>query len=201
MSASASSSPASPPLTPPVTESISASEPPSPVEVPAKPAVGDLLGRVVEFEEAHYMLEKLLGAGGMGEVYLARRVVDAGEVQWNTADLAAIKVVRRDVAAVFGEDMKAFADEARLHWHLSHPNVVEVRGVAEANGTLYVLMEYLEGHDLRMLLMAAEGLGKRLPESAVCNILAQVADALDYVHRATDDVGTPLHIVHRDVSP
>ncbi|HZN91105.1 MAG TPA: serine/threonine-protein kinase [Myxococcales bacterium] len=195
MSASTSSSPASPPLTPPVTESISASELPSPAETP----VGDLLGRMVEFEEAHYLLEKLLGAGGMGEVYLARRVVDAGDVQWNTADLAAIKVVRRDLAPVL--DVKTFADEARLHWHLRHPNVVEVRGVTEADGTLYVLMEYLEGHDLRMLLMAAESLGKRLAESAVCNILAQVADALDYVHRATDDVGTSLHVVHRDVSP
>ncbi|HYV50042.1 MAG TPA: serine/threonine-protein kinase [Myxococcaceae bacterium] len=159
--------------------------------------MGDLLGREVDFEEAHYMLEKLLGAGGMGEVYLARRVVESGAVQWTTADLAAIKVVRRDVAAIFGEDVKTFADEARLHWHLNHPNVVPVRGVTEADGTLYVLMEYLEGYDLRLLLKV----GTQLSEGAVCNILAQVADALDYVHRATDESGKPLHIVHRDVSP
>jgi serine/threonine protein kinase len=52
-----------------------------------------------------------------------------------------------------------------------------------------------------MLLKVAAGLGTRLSEGAVCNILAQVADALDYVHRATDESGKPLHIVHRDVSP
>ena len=155
----------------------------------------------MDFDEAHYVLEKLLGVGGMGEVYLARRVVDAGPLQWSTADLVAIKVVRRDMAAYFGADTKEFADEARLHWHLSHPNVVPVRGIIEADGTLYVLMEYLEGYDLRTLLKAAEDLGTRLSNAAVCNILAQVADALDYVHRATDESGKPLHIVHRDVSP
>ena len=173
----------------------------APTKAPAKPEVGDLRGQEVAFAEAHYVLEKLLGVGGMGEVYLARRVVAAGPVQWSTADLAAVKVVRRDVAAYFGEDLKSFADEARLHQYLSHPNVVAVRGVTQSDGTLYVLMEYLEGHDLRILLKVAESLGARLSNAAVCNILAQVADALDYVHRATDALGKPLHIVHRDVSP
>jgi len=201
MSASTSSASPSPPLTPLVTEPAAEIDSRTPTKSPAMPMVGELAGQEVDFGEAHYVLEKLLGVGGMGEVYLARRVVDAGVMQWGTADLAAIKVVRRDVAAHFGADMQAFADEARLHRYLSHPNVVPVRGVAEAEGTLYVLMEYLEGHDLRTLLKVAESLGVRLSNGAVCNILAQVADALDYVHRATDESGKPLHIVHRDVSP
>jgi len=197
VSASTSSSSLSPPLTPPVTEHAAELDSRAPTKAPAKPEVGDLAGREVDFGEAHYVLEKLLGVGGMGEVYLARRTVAAGAIQWSTADLAAIKVVRRDVAAYFGADMKAFADEARLHRHLNHPNVVPVRGVTELDGTLYVLMEYLEGHDLRMLLKVAQ----KLSDAATCNILAQVADALDYVHRATDESGKLLHIVHRDVSP
>jgi serine/threonine protein kinase len=201
LSASTSSSSPSPPLTPPVTEPASELDSEAPTKAPAKPEVGDLAGQGVTFGEAHYVLGKLLGVGGMGEVYLARRVVDAGGVQWNTADLAAIKVVRRDVAAYFGEDLKDFADEARLHRYLNHPNVVPVRDVTQVEGTLYVLMEYLEGHDLRLLLKVAESLETRLSDAAVCNILAQVADALDYVHRATDESGKPLHIVHRDVSP
>jgi len=204
LSASASSSSPSPPLTPPVTESAEAeldSQASVSTKAPGKPEVGDLRGLEVAFAEAHYMLEKLLGVGGMGEVYLARRVVAAGPVQWSTADLAAVKVVRRDVAAYFGEDLKSFADEARLHQHLSHPNVVAVKGVTQSDGTLHVLMEYLEGQDLRILLKVAASLGTRLSNAAVCNILAQVADALDYVHRATDELGKPLHIVHRDVSP
>jgi len=204
LSASASSSSPSPPLTPPVTEPAEAeldSQASAPTKAPGKPEVGDLRGQEVAFAEAHYVLENLLGVGGMGEVYLARRVVAAGPVQWSTADLTAVKVVRRDVAAYFGEDLKSFADEARLHQYLSHPNVVAVKGVTQLDGTLYVLMEYLEGQDLRILLKVAESLGTRLSNAAVCNILAQVADALDYVHRATDESGKPLHIVHRDVSP
>ena len=147
------------------------------------------------------MLNNLLGLGGMGEVYLAQRVIDAGLVEWSTSDLAAIKVVRRDVAAHLGGNAKAFADEIRLHRYLSHPNIVPVRGVTEEDGTLYMMMDYLEGNDLRGLLRLAVEQGTQLSEGAICTILAQVADALDYVHRATDETGRALHIVHRDVSP
>jgi serine/threonine protein kinase len=168
---------------------------------PEKAEIGDLVGESVDFGEARYILDKLLGLGGMGEVYRARRVVVAGMVEWSTSELAAIKVVRRDLAPHFGGNAKAFADEIRLHRYLSHPNVVAVRAVTEVNDTLYMMMDYLDGNDLRSLLRMAKGQGKQLSEGAVCSILAQVADALDYVHRATDETGRALHIVHRDVSP
>src|SRR5207248_4679344 len=137
-----------------------------------EPTVGDLTGHSVDFGEARYMLNELLGVGGMGEVYLARRMVDAGMVEWSTSDLAAIKVVRRDVAAHLGGNTKAFADEIRLHRYLDHPNVVPVRAVTEENGTLYMMMDYLEGNDLRTLLELARAQGARLSEGAVCSILA-----------------------------
>jgi serine/threonine protein kinase len=162
--------------------------------------VGDLAGLSVVFGEARYVLDRLLGLGGMGEVYLARRVVAEGPVEWSTSDLAAIKVVRRDVAHVAGS-ARIFADEIRLHRALSHPNIVPVRGVAEAEGTLFMLMDYLEGNDLRGVLRMARAQGKRLSKGAACTIVAQVADALDYVHRAVGEDGRPLRIVHRDVSP
>src|SRR5262249_6115279 len=126
------------------------------------PLVGDLTGCSVDFGEARYLLNELLGVGGMGEVYLARRMGDAGLGEWSTSDLAAVKVVRRDVAAYLGGNARTFADEIRLHRHLSHPNIVPVRGVTEENGTLYMMMEYLEGNDLRTLLRLAEEQGTRL---------------------------------------
>lgn len=162
--------------------------------------VGELAGLSVAFGEARYVLDRVLGVGGMGEVYLARRVVAEGVIEWSTSELAAVKVVRRDVAQVTGH-ARTFADEIRLHRALSHPNIVAVRGVAEAEGTLFMLMEYLEGNDLRGILRMAHDQGKRLSEGAACTIVAQVADALDYVHRAAGDDGRPLRIVHRDVSP
>jgi serine/threonine-protein kinase len=162
--------------------------------------MGELAGLSVAFGEARYVLDRVLGVGGMGEVYLARRVVTEGIIEWSTSDLAAVKVVRRDVAHLSGH-ARSFADEIRLHRALIHPNVVAVRGVAEVEGTLFMLMDYLEGNDLRAVLQMAREQGKRLSEGAVCTIVAQVADALDYVHRATGDDGRLLRIVHRDVSP
>lgn len=162
--------------------------------------VGELAGLSVAFGEARYVLDRVLGVGGMGEVYLAMRVVAEGPVEWITSDLAAVKVVRRDAAHLTGH-ARNFADEIRLHRALSHPNIVAVRGVAEAEGTLFMLMDYLEGNDLRGILRRARDQGKRLSEGAACTIVAQVADALDYVHRAAGEDGRPLRIVHRDVSP
>jgi len=160
-----------------------------------RPMEGELTGRSVDFGEARYVLDKVLGVGGMGEVYLARRVVAAGPVEWSTSDLAAIKVIRRDMVDVTGH-ARSFADEVRLHRSLTHPNIVAVRGVTEERGTHFMLMDYLEGNDLRGILQMARGQGNRLSEGAACTIAAQVADALEYVHRAGG-----LHIVHRDISP
>jgi eukaryotic-like serine/threonine-protein kinase len=164
------------------------------------PTVGDLAGRSVDFGEARYVLDRLLSVGGMGEVYLARRVVVGGLVEWSTSELAAIKVVRRDVAHLAG-NARSFAEEIRLHRALSHPNIVAVRGVTEEQGILCMLMDYLAGDDLREILRKARDQGRRLSEGAACTIVAQVADALDYVHRARGEDGQPLRIVHRDVSP
>lgn len=164
-------------------------------------SVAELKGTTVQLGEARYVLERLLGAGGMGEVYVAVRVMGDGPIEWRASEQVAIKVVRRDLAAVVGANAKPFEDEAQLHLVLDHPNIVRVRGVVEQDETLYLVMDYLEGRDLRALLKQAASMGRRLSEAAICNVLAQVADGLDYVHRAADLDGKPLHIVHRDVSP
>ncbi|HVE85040.1 MAG TPA: serine/threonine-protein kinase [Myxococcales bacterium] len=174
--------------------------PPLPIIQPSfhgpVPRVGDLAGTVVEFGDFRCVLERLLGSGGHGEVYLARWEGPNG-----AGERVAVKVVRRDLAALIGGVAQPFLDEARLHLHLSHPNVVQVRCALQKDETYYLMMDYLEGRNLRSLLRLARRKGRLLPEAFVCHILAQVADGLDYVHRATDGEERPLHIVHRDVSP
>lgn len=181
-----------------------AAPPPFPIPFPTPedhPGIGDLVGVTVELGEARYVLERFLAAGGMGEVYVASRVVEHGLVSWRQSERVAVKVVRRDLASMFGGTLKPFVDEARLHLCLEHPNIVRVHGVSEQKGTLFLVMEYLEGSTLRTLLKVAKSKGQRLSQASICNILAQIADALDYAHRATDREGRPLRIVHRDVTP
>jgi hypothetical protein len=94
-----------------------------------------------------------------------------------------------------------FLDEARLSLRLNHPNVVQTHEVLTANGELAIAMEYLDGQPLTRVLNrllrgpTALGLPLRL------RILTRVLAGLEHAHTVTDLDGTPLEVVHRDVSP
>ena len=92
-----------------------------------------------------------------------------------------------------------FLDEARLVEGLQHPNVCAVREHGLEGQNYFLVMEHVDGLSLRQLLDRRGGSG--LPFPLACRIIAEVASALDYAHRAEDDKGRPLGLVHRDVSP
>src|SRR5512146_1984832 len=129
---------------------------------------------------AAYEVRQRLAVGGMGEVYLCRhRLLDR---------LDAVKVLRPHLA----EDAsfrRRFLREALSVARVRHPSVVTVYTADEADGLLYLAMEYVPGEDLAHLLARA---GRLEPERVV-GLLAPVADALDAAHRA--------QLVHRDVKP
>jgi serine/threonine-protein kinase len=129
---------------------------------------------------AHYTVERRLGQGGMGSVYLARD---------NTLDRpVAIKVINPDVAS--SETTRArFLQEARTVAKLRHPNIVPVFAAGETNGVLYFAMDYVPGESLRDV-MARDG---RLEEARATQVLREIAMALDHAHS--------LGLVHRDIKP
>lgn len=92
-----------------------------------------------------------------------------------------------------------FLDEARLLLRLRHPNICEVYEHGNDADHYYLVMEHIEGLSLHELLVRRARMG--LPVLLACRIVAEVAAALDYAHRLTDDAGRPLAVVHRDVSP
>jgi tRNA A-37 threonylcarbamoyl transferase component Bud32 len=145
--------------------------------------MSDLAGR------RHLLFE--LGRGGMGTVYLA--------VSRGVGDFRKLKVVkqlRADLAS-HPHFLQAFLDEARLAARLNHPNVVQTNEVG-FDGTHYFLeMEYLEGQSLEALLCD----GGQLPLSLSLFVLEEVLAGLHYAHELTDTDGTPLGVVHRDVTP
>ncbi|MGH9369050.1 MAG: protein kinase domain-containing protein [Thermoanaerobaculia bacterium] len=120
-----------------------------------------------------------IGAGGMGEVYRARDTRLARE--------AAIKVLPADLAGD-GERRARFEQEARAASALNHPNILTVYDIGDADGSLYIAMEYVEGRTLRELLASGP-----VPVRKLLGIAAQVADGLAKAHAAG--------IVHRDLKP
>jgi serine/threonine-protein kinase len=134
----------------------------------------------------------LLGEGGMARVYLAVMKGPGGFTK-----LLVIKSLRESL-----EDplyLRSFMFEARLAAQLNHPNVVQTFEVGEEAGRYFIAMEYLEGQSLRTVQrrLAPE----RLPLPMQLRILAEVARGLHHAHTLVSFDGTPLEIVHRDVSP
>src|SRR4051794_6498171 len=140
-----------------------------------------------------YEFVTLLGEGGMARVYLA---VSRGPVGFNK--LVVVKQVRPELA--WDRDfLNMFFDEARIAARLNHPNVISTHEVVEENGQYLLAMEYLEGHTLGEILQRL-GLAQ-MPLEQHLWILTQVLAGLQYGHELRDYDGSPLGIVHRDVSP
>ena len=130
-----------------------------------------------------YEIQRVLGCGGMGAVYLARQI--------SLNRLVAIKVL----PAHLGEDTELdfcerFRNEAQAMAQLSHPGIVSVHDFGQTtNGLLYIVMEYVEGTDVQQMV-AQQG---RLHSAHAMAVTAHVCDALAYAHSRG--------IIHRDIKP
>ncbi|HEY2512356.1 MAG TPA: serine/threonine-protein kinase [Polyangiaceae bacterium] len=140
-----------------------------------------------------YKIVTPLGRGGMGFVYLARTI---GPHQ--VSKLVVLKVLR----PIFADDEEAkglFFNEARLAARLNHPNVVQTYEVGTDGGDHFITMEFLEGQSLgairRVEWASPLAMAKHL------RILCEVCAGLHYAHELADFDGTPLNLVHRDVTP
>ena len=129
---------------------------------------------------AGYRIERVAGRGGMGLVYQA--------TQLGLERSVALKVIASDFAED-AEFRERFKRESRLAASIDHPNVIPVYEAGEAEGRLFIAMRFVDGTDLRALIVER---GRMAPEEAV-GIVSQVAAALDAAHRHG--------LVHRDVKP
>jgi serine/threonine protein kinase/tetratricopeptide (TPR) repeat protein len=132
----------------------------------------------------------------MAEVFLAKR-----RGAENTYKLLVLK----RVLPAHGSSPRfrtMFAEEANLATRLNHPNIVQVYEFQDYGEEGQLLsMEYVEGLDLGRLMAAARARGTRVPPWIGAYIVSEVAKGLHYAHERKDERGTPLGIVHRDVSP
>ena len=126
-----------------------------------------------------YEIRSQLGAGGMGEVYLA---LDA-----QLDRTIALKTLPSDVV-LNDERMRRFVREAKASAALNHPNIAHIYEIGESNGTHFIAMEYIDGATLGAKIHA-----EKTPLNKLLNYLAQVAEGLGKAHAAG--------IVHRDLKP
>ncbi len=141
-----------------------------------------------------YELLKKLAAGGMGQVFLARK---------KGVGFEKLVVLKRILPHLVEDEefFTMFLDEARLTARLNHPNIAQIFDVEAEAGQHLVVMEYVAGEDARRIEKRARAAGVKLPHGVILRIIADAAAGLDYAHKARDDQGEPLHIVHRDISP
>ena len=125
----------------------------------------------------HYEIRSLLGAGGMGEVYLAHDL--------KLKRTVALKVLSAEFAGD-RQRMSRFTQEARIASLLSHPNTVHVYEIGKAEGVSFIAMEYVEGQSLRRMLAQS-----RLSVALALDVAAQVAGALAMAHA--------VGVIHRDI--
>jgi serine/threonine-protein kinase len=144
-----------------------------------------------------YELLAPIASGGMAEVFAARVVGDPAP-----AKLVAIKRMKEEL---LGEArfVSMFLDEARIAAHLSHPNVVGLEDLGRTEqGVPYLVMDLVVGASVAELLRGDPGLERKaVPLEIAVELIAQAAEGLHAAHEAKDALGTPLEIVHRDVSP
>jgi serine/threonine-protein kinase len=142
-----------------------------------------------------YTLLAQLGEGGMAEVFLARKIGLGG--------FSKLQVIKRILPSLAREPefVQMFLDEARLAARFEHPNVVQVYDLGEADGTIFIAMEYLAGQSVAGLAKEAVKHGIGVPPPFSARIVAEACEGLHYVHDFKELDGSPLNIVHRDVSP
>jgi len=135
-----------------------------------------------------------LAFGGMAEILFASEATSAGARRY--------LVIKRILAHVADDEsfVRMFLDEARLVMQLSHANICHIYEFGREEGSYFIAMEWVNGFPLGKLIRRARSKGG-IPSPLAVRIIAQTAEALHYAHRAKDQSGRPLGIVHRDVSP
>ena len=142
-----------------------------------------------------YELVARIATGGMAEIFRA--------VSSSIGGFQKVVALKRILPhlSTDAEFVSLFIAEAKLAVALTHSNIVQVLDFGKVEQSHYIAMEFVEGKDLTQILIKQSRARKQVPVEAAVYMLAETARALEYAHARKDRDGTPLGIVHRDVSP
>src|SRR3984885_1883734 len=145
--------------------------------------------------QQRYRVVEKLESGGMAEVFRAE-----SEGLQGFRKQVAIKRVLPHLSSK-KKFISMFLDEARLSAQLSHSNCVQVFDIGVGDNAFFIVMEFVDGANLKAIIEHIKKSGRDFPVEAAVYIGLELTKGLAYAHELTDNNGTPLHIVHRDMSP
>ena len=144
--------------------------------------------------QRYKVLEKI-ASGGMAEVF---RAESAGLEGFKK--IVAIKRVLPHLSEK-KQFIGMFLDEARVSAQLSHSNCVQVFDIGVGDNTYFIVMEYVDGSDLKGVIEHRKKVNQSFPLEEACLICVRICEGLAYAHGLVDGKGDSMHIVHRDMSP
>lgn len=148
-------------------------------------------------QEQRFELVSTLGRGGMAEVFLGW-MNSVGGLRRKVAIKRILPELIQKQGKLF---QQMFVDEARLAFQLEHDNIVRVYDVGQTANTFFIVMEYIEGFDLKSIMEKLRTSGTIFPLGVALYITLQVCAGLGYAHTLSDTDGRPLGLIHNDISP
>ena len=143
-----------------------------------------------------YIIGSKIASGGMAEIHLGKQISRDGFER-----ICAIKRILPHLSNN-RDFIEMFRDEAHICKKLQHTNIVRIEGFEDIKGSFAIIMEFVDGSDLRSILSACERSKSRLSVPMALFIAAEAARGLHYAHVKRDEVSQALlAIVHRDISP
>jgi serine/threonine protein kinase len=142
-----------------------------------------------------YRIEKYLTEGGMGAIYIGKKLGPGGFAK---------EVVLKQLLPEYTsrpEFRDLFFREAKISATLDHANIVHTFDLVESDQSLFIVMEYVRGADLRTIIRRARQRKRELAPAAAIHIALEILAGLGYAHARRDATGKSLDIIHRDVSP
>ena len=145
--------------------------------------------------QQRYRVIERLAAGGMAEVFVAESAGIEGFKKQVAIKrvLPSLSEKKRFIAM--------FLDEARLSAHLTHSNVAQVFDIGVGDNAYFIVMEYVDGADLKCVIEHTRKTGRPFAVEQACFIASKLCEGLTYAHELRGSDGQPLHVIHRDMSP
>ena len=146
--------------------------------------------------DSRYRITERVAAGGMAEVF-------RGVAESLKGFKKNIAIKRIHPALTKNKKFVAmFLDEARLSLVLQHANIVQVFDIAHTDDTYFIVMEYVDGVDLKAIMEWRRKINRRIPIAHSLYMITEICKGLSYAHELLNpETGKPLGIVHRDISP